>query len=47
MAFLQLDQHQKSFGPVQVVHNFDMGIDKGEFVLLPRPLRLRQDDHTA
>ncbi len=32
MAFLQLTNIQKSFGPVQVVHNFDMGIDKGEFV---------------
>ncbi|MGF6174053.1 ABC transporter ATP-binding protein [Ensifer sp. 4252] len=32
MAFLTLNNIQKSFGPVQVVHNFNMGIEKGEFV---------------
>ena len=32
MAFLTLNNIQKSFGPVQVVHNFNMVIDKGEFV---------------
>ena len=32
MSFLTLQNIQKSFGPVQVVHNFDMAIEKGEFV---------------
>ena len=32
MSFLILDNIQKSFGPVQVVHNFNMAIEKGEFV---------------
>ncbi|MDI7863737.1 ABC transporter ATP-binding protein [Rhizobiaceae bacterium n13] len=32
MAFLTLTNIQKSFGPVKVVHDFDMTIDKGEFV---------------
>ncbi len=39
MSFLTLTNIQKSFGPVQVVHGFDMAIEKGEFVsfLGPRP----------
>ncbi|MGH6809149.1 MAG: ABC transporter ATP-binding protein [Ensifer adhaerens] len=32
MSFLTLTNIQKSFGPVQVVHGFDMAIEKGEFV---------------
>ncbi len=32
MSFLQLSSIQKSFGPVQVVHDFNMAIDKGEFI---------------
>ena len=32
MAFLTLTNIQKSFGAVKVVHDFDMSIDKGEFV---------------
>jgi putative spermidine/putrescine transport system ATP-binding protein len=32
MSFLDLTAIQKSFGPVQVVHDFNMSIDKGEFV---------------
>jgi putative spermidine/putrescine transport system ATP-binding protein len=32
MSFLSLTNIKKSFGPVQVVHDFDMGIEKGEFV---------------
>ncbi|CAN7434955.1 ABC transporter ATP-binding protein [Pararhizobium sp. LjRoot238] len=32
MSFLKLTGIQKSFGPVQVVKDFDMAIDKGEFV---------------
>ena len=32
MSFLELAGIQKSFGPVQVVHDFDMTIEKGEFV---------------
>jgi len=32
MSFLTLTGIQKSFGPVQVVKDFDMAIDKGEFV---------------
>ncbi|MBW8282193.1 MAG: ABC transporter ATP-binding protein [Rhizobium sp.] len=32
MAFLTLTNIQKSFGSVKVVHDFDMSIDKGEFV---------------
>ncbi len=32
MSFLTLTNIQKSFGPVQVVHGFDMSIEKGEFV---------------
>ena len=32
MSFLVLDNLQKSFGPVQVVKDFNMSIEKGEFV---------------
>ncbi|MBY2931191.1 ABC transporter ATP-binding protein [Rhizobium brockwellii] len=32
MSFLTLNNIQKSFGPVQVVKNFNMNIEKGEFV---------------
>ena len=32
MSFLVLDNLQKSFGPVQVVKDFDLSIEKGEFV---------------
>ena len=32
MAFLTLTSIEKSFGAVKVVHDFDMSIDKGEFV---------------
>ncbi|WP_075292164.1 ABC transporter ATP-binding protein [Pararhizobium arenae] len=32
MSFLTLTSIQKSFGPVQVVKDFNMGIEKGEFV---------------
>ncbi|QRM56033.1 ABC transporter ATP-binding protein [Sinorhizobium sp. BG8] len=32
MTFLTLSNIQKSFGPVQVVRDFNMGIEKGEFV---------------
>ncbi|SON54075.1 Maltose/maltodextrin import ATP-binding protein MalK [Hartmannibacter diazotrophicus] len=32
MAFLELSHIQKSFGPVQVVKDFNMAIEKGEFV---------------
>jgi putative spermidine/putrescine transport system ATP-binding protein len=32
MSFLTLTHIQKSFGPVQVVHDFNMSIEKGEFV---------------
>ena len=32
MSFLELTSIQKSFGPVQVVHDFNMAIEKGEFV---------------
>ncbi len=32
MSFLALNNIQKSFGPVQVVQNFNMNIEKGEFI---------------
>ena len=32
MSFLELVNIRKSFGPVQVVHDFNMRIEKGEFV---------------
>ena len=32
MSFLDLSAIKKSFGPVQVVHDFHMAIEKGEFV---------------
>jgi putative spermidine/putrescine transport system ATP-binding protein len=32
MSFLTLTNIQKSFGPVRVVHDFNMSIEKGEFV---------------
>ncbi|MDF3853579.1 ABC transporter ATP-binding protein [Paracoccus sp. P2] len=32
MSFLTLDHLQKSFGPTRVVHDFDLGVEKGEFV---------------
>ncbi|MBX9456043.1 MAG: ABC transporter ATP-binding protein [Rhizobium sp.] len=32
MSFLTLSHIKKSFGPVQVVHDFSMSIEKGEFV---------------
>jgi putative spermidine/putrescine transport system ATP-binding protein len=32
MTFLKLTHLQKSFGPTKVVHDFNMAIDKGEFI---------------
>jgi putative spermidine/putrescine transport system ATP-binding protein len=32
MSFLELTNIQKSFGPVKVVHDFNMAIDEGEFI---------------
>ncbi len=32
MSFLTLSHIKKAFGPVQVVHDFNMSIEKGEFV---------------
>ena len=32
MAFLELINVQKSFGPTRVVHDFNMGIERGEFI---------------
>jgi putative spermidine/putrescine transport system ATP-binding protein len=32
MSFLTLSHLKKSFGPVQVVHDFNMSIEKGEFI---------------
>jgi putative spermidine/putrescine transport system ATP-binding protein len=32
MSFLTLTNIQKSFGPIQVVHDFNLSIEKGEFV---------------
>jgi putative spermidine/putrescine transport system ATP-binding protein len=32
MSFLVLDHLQKSFGQTRVVHNFNLSVDKGEFV---------------
>ncbi|BCH59021.1 ABC transporter ATP-binding protein [Agrobacterium vitis] len=32
MSFLTLTHIKKSFGPVQVVHDFNMSIEKGEFI---------------
>jgi putative spermidine/putrescine transport system ATP-binding protein len=32
MAFLELTDIQKFYGPIQVVKNFNMGIEKGEFI---------------
>jgi len=32
MTFLTLDHLQKSFGPTRVVHDFDLSVEKGEFV---------------
>lgn len=32
MSFLELTHVQKSFGPVKVVHDFNMSIEEGEFV---------------
>ncbi|MBD9387493.1 MULTISPECIES: ABC transporter ATP-binding protein [unclassified Agrobacterium] len=32
MSFLTLQNIKKSFGPVQVVHDFNMAIEKGEFI---------------
>jgi len=32
MSFLTLSNLKKSFGPVQVVHDFNMSIEKGEFI---------------
>ena len=32
MSFLTLTHLKKSFGPVQVVHDFNMSIEKGEFI---------------
>ncbi|EIE49146.1 spermidine/putrescine ABC transporter ATP-binding protein [Salipiger aestuarii] len=37
MSFLQLDQLRKSFGATQVVRNFDLEIEQGEFVSLLGP----------
>ena len=32
MSFLVLDHLQKSFGATKVVHDFNLSVDKGEFV---------------
>ena len=32
MSFLNLDHLQKSFGATKVVHDFNLSVDKGEFV---------------
>ncbi len=37
MAFLTMDHLEKSFGPNRVVKDFNLGIDKGEFVSLLGP----------
>ncbi len=37
MAFLQLNQVRKNFGPVQVIKGIDLAIEKGEFVVFVGP----------
>ncbi len=37
MAFLEIDGLQKSFGANQVVRNFDLKIEQGEFISLLGP----------
>lgn len=37
MTFITLQSLEKSFGPTQVVRQFDLGLDKGEFVSLLGP----------
>src|SRR5262245_25473283 len=32
MAFLEIKNLRKSFGPVNVVQNFELGVERGEFV---------------
>src|SRR5262245_32918370 len=32
MAFLEIEQLRKSFGALNVVHNFELAIERGEFV---------------
>jgi putative spermidine/putrescine transport system ATP-binding protein len=37
MAFLELNHLEKSFGPTRVVKDFNLAIEKGEFVSLLGP----------
>lgn len=37
MAFLDIEHLEKSFGPMKVVKDFNLGIDKGEFISLLGP----------
>ncbi len=46
MSFLTLSNIKKSFGSVQVVHDFNMAIEKG-IRLFPWTIGLRQDDRAA
>ena len=44
MAFLELTGIQKRFGESAAVQDFNLAAERGEFVLVPRAVRLRQDD---
>ena len=47
MAFLEIENVQKSFGPAAVVQHFDLAVERGEFVSFLGPSRLRQDHDAA
>ena len=34
MGFLEINNVTKSYGPVEVLHNIDISVDEGEFLVL-------------
>ena len=47
MAFLELTGIQKQFGDVAAVMDFNLAAAEGRVRLVPRTIRLRQDDDSA
>ena len=37
MGFLEINNVTKSYGPVEVLHNIDISVDEGEFLVLVGP----------
>ena len=47
MAFLEISDLEKHYGTAHVVRDFNLDVEQGRVRLLPRPVRLRQDDDAA